>query len=452
MEILTLSLQVAAQIAAGEIVERPASVVKELVENAIDAGADSIKVSIRGGAAAFSQVVDNGHGIPANQVVAAFGRHATSKLRVADDLLSLATLGFRGEALPGVAAVSRLTCLTGSAGQPAAVQYTIDQGMPAGPPEPTGASEGATITVERLFRNQPARLKFLKTKATETAQAQRVVARYAMAYPGIRFAFNHDGNRIFATYGTGKLSETLLQPLGAEAAVKPLPVLLETPDATVSGYIGNPDLHRSNRSDICVIANCRWVQDRNLSYAIEQGYANSLPQGRRPVAVISITVPPEMVDVNAHPTKQEVRFRREPQVFGAVRRAAREALSTHGMVHRPAGRPFRTASAPSASHQQARREGEHAPPSGHAQHPRRDTAAAAHSAEPPLVTTDIQPPHNLRDTIPPSASSDKPGRLTSLPKGLTPSMYWTNTPPTSAQSLTGFRSAARSNLPILNAL
>ena len=251
MEILTLPPQVAAQITAGEVVERPASVVKELVENAIDAGADSIKVSIRGGGAAFIQVVDNGHGIPANQVVAAFGRHATSKLRVADDLLSLATLGFRGEALPSIAAVSRLTCLTGNAGQPAAVRYTIDQGMPAGPPEPTGAPEGFTIMVERLFRNQPARLKFLKTKATETAQAQRVVARYAMAYPGIRFEFNHAGNPVFATYRTVKLSETLLQLLGAEVAVKLLPVLLETPDATVSGYIGNTDLHRSNRSDIC---------------------------------------------------------------------------------------------------------------------------------------------------------------------------------------------------------
>ena len=142
------------------------------------------------------------------------------------------------------------------------------------------------------------------------------------------------------------------------------------------------------------------MQDRNLSYAIEQGYANSLPQGRRPVAVIVITVPPEIVDVNAHITKQEVRFRRESQVFGAVRRAIGEALSAHGIVHRPAGRPFRRASAPSASHQQARREGEHAPLSSHAQHQKHDTAAAAHSAEPPLVTTDIQPHHNLRDTIP----------------------------------------------------
>ena len=257
MEILTLSLQVAAQIAAGEVVEQPASVVKELVENDIDAGADSIKVSIRGGAAAFIQVVDNGHGIPANQVVAAFGRHATSKLRVADDLLSLATLGFRGEALPSIAAVSRITCLTGSAGQPATVQYTIDQGMPAGrqnpparPKAPPSQWSGFSATSRRGSSSS-------KPRATETAQAQRVVARYAMAYPGIRFAFNHDGNRIFATYGTGKLSETLLQPLGAEAAVKLLPVLLETPDATVSGYIGNTDLHRSNRSDICVIVNCR---------------------------------------------------------------------------------------------------------------------------------------------------------------------------------------------------
>lgn len=406
MDIQTLPPTVAAQIAAGEVVERPASVVKELVENALDADASAIQVSIRQGGTSFIQVVDNGHGIPADQVAAAFGRHATSKLRTADDLTHIATLGFRGEALPSIAAVSQLTCTTGVKDQPAAARYIINYGLPVGPPQPAGAPPGVNITVVNLFGNQPARLKFLKTKPTEAGQVQRVVARYAMAYPSRRFTYHHDDNPTFATYGSGKLNETIRQLMGQEVATNLLPVLLETENAVIDGYIGNPDLHRSNRNDITIIVNGRWVQDRNLSYAVEQGYQNSFPPGRRPIAVISITVPPELVDVNAHPTKQEVRFRHESQLFGAVQRAVRESLSAHGMAHQPAPRPFTTAPAPhrqrndrnllpeSPTHQ--------APPtrphtvSGL---PPRATTTPPRDA-PPLVTTDLAPRRNLRDIIP----------------------------------------------------
>ena len=349
MDIQVLTPAVAARIAAGEVVERPASVVKELVENAIDAGASRITVSIEQGGIRSIRVQDNGSGIPAHQVETAFSRHATSKLRTADDLRSIATLGFRGEALPSIAAVSDLTCVTCSADGEAAARYRIIYGEPDDQPRPTGAAVGSDIKVEHLFGNQPARLKFLKTKPTEASQAQRVVARYAMAYPNIRFQFDNDANTTFRTDGTGKLIETILSIMGYETASSMLPALLEADDTRVSGYIGNTNLHRSNRNDISVTVNGRWIQDSNLAYAIEQGYANSLPLGRRPIAVIHLEVPPELVDVNAHPTKQEVRFRHESKIFASIQRAVREATirpRRHPPSSRHAGTPRRTTTEP----------------------------------------------------------------------------------------------------------
>ena len=277
MNIQVLPPNVAAQIAAGEVVERPASVVKELVENALDAGATQISVSIEQGGTKSIRVQDNGSGIPADQVVTAFSRHATSKLRTADDLRSIATLGFRGEALPSIAAVSVLTCVTCTADADAATHYHIRYGEPEDLPRPVGAAVGTSITVENLFGNQPARLKFLRTKPTEAAHVQRLVARYAMAYPNVRFSYTNDGNETFRTNGTRKLSETILSIMGHEVAAKVLPVLLNADDFQVSGHVGNPDLHRSNRNDISVTVNDRWVQDSNLTFAIEQGYSTRYP-------------------------------------------------------------------------------------------------------------------------------------------------------------------------------
>ena len=222
MDIQILQPTIAAQIAAGEVVEWPASVVKELVENAIDAGATQITVPIEQGGTRSVGVQDNGSGIPAEQAVTTFARQATSKLRTGD-----------GEA---------------------ATQYRIRYGEPEYPPRPTGAAIGASITVEDLFGNQPARLKFLCTKPTEATQVQRVVARYAMVYPGVRFQYTNDGNETFRTNGTGRLLETILSIMGHDTASKMLPVLLNTDDANVSGYVGITDLHRSNRNDISVSA------------------------------------------------------------------------------------------------------------------------------------------------------------------------------------------------------
>ena len=211
MNIEVLHPSVAAQIAAGEVVEKPASVVKELVENAIDAGANHVRVMIEEGGTRSIQVVDNGAGIPAEQMMLAFSRHATSKLRTADDLTSIETLGFRGEALPSIAAVSLLTCTSRTESADAGIRITLRYGDPQHNPQPASSQPGTSIKVENLFGNQPARLKFLKTKPTEAAQVQRVMARYAMAYPQIRFQYVSDGRENFITYGTGDLRETMLQ-------------------------------------------------------------------------------------------------------------------------------------------------------------------------------------------------------------------------------------------------
>ncbi len=412
---------VAAQIAAGEVVERPASVVKELAENAIDAGATQISVAIEQGGTRSIRVQDNGSGIPADQAVTAFSRHATSKLRTADDLRSIATLGFRGEALPSIAAVSALTCITSTADAEAALRYRIRYGEPEEQPRPAGTAVGTSIAVESLFGNQPARLKFLRTRPTEAAQVQRVLARYAMAYPHVRFSYTNDGNETFRTNGTGKLQETILSIMGHDVAVKMLPVTLDADDVQVPGYVGNTDLHRSNRNDISVTVNSRWVQDGNLAYAIEQGYGNSLPMGRRPIAVLHLVVPAETVDVNAHPTKQEVRFRHESKIFAAIQRAVREALSSHGVVHQPSSRSFgssrqRSYSRPAPDNARLTPEPEirqpadersvrarpmtdsrdPSPPVGRPESERHDPR----QPDDPLVTTDLQAGQNLRDTIP----------------------------------------------------
>ncbi len=272
--------------------------------------------------------------------------------------------------------------------------------------------------MENLFGNQPARLKFLRTKPTEAAQVQRIVSRYATAYPHVRFAYTNDGNETFRTNGTGKLAETILSIMGHDVASKMLPVLLNADDVQVSGYVSNTDLHRSNRNDISVTVNGRWVQDSNLSYAIEQGYGNSLPMGRRPIAVLHLVVPAETVDVNAHPTKQEVRFRHESKIFATIQRAVREALSNHGVIHQPASRPFgssrqRNYGRPAPDNARFDQEPEIRQLADERTHPMPDRHNPSPAASRPeserrspqqpddaLVTTDLQAGQNLRNTIP----------------------------------------------------
>ncbi|MSQ40490.1 MAG: DNA mismatch repair endonuclease MutL [Dehalococcoidia bacterium] len=332
MPIHVLPPEVAAKIAAGEVVERPASVVKELVENSLDAGATEITVEVRGGGLELIRVSDNGSGIPAAEVPLAFQRHATSKLSSADDLSTIATLGFRGEALPSIAAVAHVTMLT-RAPQEQSGTYAEVEGEKALRREPRGAPQGATVTVRCLFENVPARLKFMRSRASESARVQQVVHHSMLAYPEVRFTLLQEDRPPQVSGGTGRLRDVLATVYGPEAAgaMLEIPSSQEGPIA-VTGLVSPPNLTRSNRNAITLLVNRRWVQSRLLTYAVEEAYRGFLQEGRHPLAVIDIAVPYDEVDVNVHPAKSEVRFHEESRVFAALQRAVREALTSTSPV------------------------------------------------------------------------------------------------------------------------
>ncbi len=330
MTIRVLAPDVAAKIAAGEVVERPASVIKELVENAIDAGAKTVRVEVQQGGKRLMRVMDDGRGIAAEQVPLAFARHATSKLASIDDLSRVTTLGFRGEALASIAAVSRLTLVSRPTEQPAATRIRFEDGRQVDL-GPAGSPGGTIITIENLFYNVPARLKFLKADATEMGHIQRIVSHYALAYPHIRFSLQNDGRQTFQTSGNGELFDALAALFGLETARQMIWVESDPDDATaggpvVSGYAGSPTLHRGLRDQLIFFVNRRWIQDRALNQAVVQAYHTFLPTQRYPIAVLNIDLPPEQVDVNVHPTKAEVKFQEPRQIFKVVQRTVREAV------------------------------------------------------------------------------------------------------------------------------
>lgn len=329
MSIHLLSPDVADKIAAGEVVERPASVVKELVENSLDAGATDIRVEIREGGRQLIRVIDNGSGIPAAEAPLAFQRHATSKLQLADDLQHIATLGFRGEALAAISAVSKTTLVTRAAAEPTGVELRLD-GSTIDARRAIGAPHGSSFTVEQLFWNVPARLKFLRSDTTEAGHISRIVSRYALAYPDVRFSYVVEGRLAFQTAGNGDSTQVLVKMHGADVARQMLPVAGQadqvTPGIVVSGFASAPSLHRANRSAIELYVNRRYIQDRNLTFAIIQAYHTLLPGDRFPLALIFVDISPELVDVNVHPTKAEVRFRDASLVFRAVQRAVHRTL------------------------------------------------------------------------------------------------------------------------------
>ena len=334
MTIRILSSEVAAKIAAGEVIERPASVVKELVENAIDAGASDVRVEVIKGGRRLIRVTDDGCGIDAAEVDLAFERHATSKLSTAEDLYRVRTLGFRGEALASIAAVSRLTLSTCAEGEKVGTVVRLEGGAIVHR-ESRGRPAGTTIQVENLFFNTPARLKFLRSDPTESGHIARLMTSYALAYPERRFALQHNDRLVMRTMGTGELYDVLVGLYGLDVAEQMIPIEPPTGSAggrgaepliSVWGYVGVPALHRSNRRDITFFVNRRWIQDNSLSYAASEAYRTLLPQRRYPMAVLNIELPPEEVDVNIHPTKREVRFRRDRQVFSAVQRAVRATI------------------------------------------------------------------------------------------------------------------------------
>lgn len=320
--------ELVSQIAAGEVVERPASVVKELIENALDAGARDIRITVRDAGRRLIEVADDGHGIPADQLALAVTRHATSKIQRAEDLFRILTLGFRGEALAAIASVSRLTLTSRPAEAETGARIRVEGGR-AGPVEPVGAPPGTVVRVEDLFYNVPARRKFLKSDATERRHIDALVTRYALAYPQVRFRLTQEGRLALQTDGQGNRRSVLAALHGPDLARRMLPVDDEAPGVRVSGFVSPPDLTRSHRRDIVFFVNGRPVQDAALSAALLKGYHTLLMVGRYPIAVLFVEMPPEAVDVNVHPTKAEVRFRQPERVFRAVQRAVRKALLAH---------------------------------------------------------------------------------------------------------------------------
>lgn len=325
MPIIVLSDHVVAQIAAGEVVERPASVIKELVENALDAGATHIRVVSAGGGQKLLRVSDDGSGIRAAEVELAFARHATSKLRSADDLLHLQTLGFRGEALCSIAAVAQVTCITRHRDEQHGLRLRLE-GSVITTKQAAGAPAGTVITVENLFYNVPARLKFLKKETTEKRQIAQIVTLYAMAYPQVRFTLEQDGREAFRSNGNGKLADVIAVTYGSDT-FKQLVTIDSTTDSThIYGYTSTAEAARTSRERMHVFVNGRAVQDHALLRAISDAYKGILDEGQYPVCVLMVSVPPEDVDVNVHPTKAEVRFRDLNAVYTAVQRAVRETI------------------------------------------------------------------------------------------------------------------------------
>lgn len=325
MPIRVLPETIASQIAAGEVVDRPASVVKELLENAIDAGARQIEIEIRQAGRELIQVTDDGCGIPAQEISLAVCRHATSKLIAAEDLFKIQTLGFRGEALASIGSISRLTLTSGTAENAVGGRLVVEGGL-AARTLPTTAAVGTRVSVEDLFFNLPARLKFLKSDTTESRHIVGLVTRYALAYPHIRWSIIQDDKQVFQTTGSGERLEILQALFGASEAARLMPISFTENNLKLEGFISNLSLTRSNRRDITVFVNGRWVQDPTLTSAVIRAYNTLLMVGRYPVAVIFLTIPPELVDVNVHPAKAEVRFRDQDAVFSGVQRAIRRAL------------------------------------------------------------------------------------------------------------------------------
>jgi DNA mismatch repair protein MutL len=331
MPIRLLAPEVASQIAAGEVIERPASVVKELLENALDSDARSVSITIQEVGRTVIEVSDDGAGIPADEIELAVARHATSKLARAEELFSISTLGFRGEALASIASVSRLTISSRARDAREGARLRVEGGK-SGKLEKVGMPAGTTVRVEDLFFNVPARLKFLKTDVTERRAIDNLVTRYALAYPQVRFKLSEGGNLTLQTAGDGDRRAILAALYGVDAAKQMLEVLAEEAGFGLTGFISPTSLTRSNRKDITFFVNGRWVQDVPLNTALLQAYHTLLMVGRYPLTALFLTVDPEQVDVNVHPAKAEVRFRSQDRIFSFVQRAARRALLAYSPV------------------------------------------------------------------------------------------------------------------------
>ncbi len=325
MPIRILDPQTVARIAAGEVVERPASVVKELLENALDAGARRIDIEIRGGGAGLIKVSDDGCGIPADELPLAFTRHATSKISSFDDLSTIKSLGFRGEALGSIVAVADVEVITAVSGASSGSLFSIRSGR-----EDVSRSApracGTTISVSHLFREVPARLKFLKSDTTETGHIVNTVSNYALAYPEVRFRLTFDRRDTLATPGNGKLRDAAIEILGRDVAARMIDVFAANDVFSIGGLVSAPDNSRANRTGLYFFVNRRWVRSQMLSRAVEEAYHGLLTVGRYPIAIINLSLPSSDIDINIHPAKTEIKFREDGKVFEFVRQSVRASL------------------------------------------------------------------------------------------------------------------------------
>ena len=338
-QIQQLPVHIADLIAAGEVVERPASVCKELLENALDAGASAVSVELEKGGLTYLRVTDNGCGMAAEQLPTAFLRHATSKLRTASDLAAIHTLGFRGEALAAIAAVSRLDVFSREPSAEAGARLHLEGGVP-GEVTAAGCPVGTTICVRDLFYNTPARMKFMKKDSAEGGAASAVVTQLALSHPDVSFKLLRDGQEVLHTPGNGELLPAVYAALGRDFALSLLPVSGSNGDVRVSGFVTKPLAGHGTRARQLFFVNGRLVKSQLLTAAVEEGYRNRLLKGKFPGCVLHITLPPEAVDVNVHPAKTVVKFVSDKTVFDAVYHTVTSALDEEGRPPKPVEKPF----------------------------------------------------------------------------------------------------------------
>lgn len=329
--IQVLDEHVANQIAAGEVIERPASVVKELVENSIDAGSTQIEVRAEEAGLTRIEVRDNGSGIEPEDCLLAFERHATSKIRTGKDLLRIGSLGFRGEALASIAAVAKVRMITATSSERAGVQLYLEGGE-VREHQQTASPKGTCIQVYDLFYNTPARLKYLRSMQTELAHIHDVLARLALGHPEISFRFYHQDRMVFSTDGDGKLLHVIHALYGLNTARSMIPIREEAPDFELDGYVSKPQTNRASRSHIIWIVNGRAIKNANLTHALLDAYHTLLPQRRYPITVVHLRMDPQLVDVNVHPAKLEVRFSKEQELMKWLKESVSRQLHRHALV------------------------------------------------------------------------------------------------------------------------
>jgi DNA mismatch repair protein MutL len=329
-QIIKLDDALSNKIAAGEVVERPASIVKELVENALDAKSTHIVIEIEEGGLSRVRIVDNGEGINADEVETAFYRHATSKIRTDRDLFQIATLGFRGEALPSIASVAHVS-LTTSTGEGPGTEIVLEGGIVKHKRSAT-ARKGTEIVVTNLFYNTPARLKYLKTIHTEAGNVSDIINRLALAHPHVAFEYSHHGKEVLKTSGNGDIRQVIAAIYGRNVAKKVQPIEGQSLDYEISGFVAMPELTRASRQYMSIFVNGRYIRNYALARAIQEGYHTLLPIGRYPLVVISIQMDPKLIDVNVHPSKLEVRLSKEEELGQLITSSIKQVFRQQTLI------------------------------------------------------------------------------------------------------------------------